>query len=310
MIEWWWLVFGVVVVLLLTLDLAVFHRHARHESTRRALLWSVIWIGLGLGFSLFVALVRGHDAALAYLTAYLIEESLSVDNLFVFLALFTYFGVASEHQHRVLFWGIVGAIVFRGLFIFAGVALISRFHWVIYILGILLVATGAKLGLGEAAQVHPERNLIVRWAGRVLPMQKSFHGERFTVRTNKGLRFTPLFLVLLAIESTDVMFAVDSVPAVLAVSRDAFVVYTSNIFAVLGLRALYFVLAGALRSLRLLRPALSIILVLVGVKMLLADVVEIPTEASLAVVAAILAAATTGSLLLTARAKREPRSER
>jgi tellurite resistance protein TerC len=296
--EWWWLVFGAVVVLLLTLDLAVFHRHARHESTRRALLWSVIWISLGLGFSLFVGLVRGHDAALAYLTAYLIEESLSVDNLFVFLALFTYFGVASEHQHRVLFWGIVGAIVFRGIFIFAGVALISRFHWVIYILGILLVATGAKLGLGEAEQVHPERNLIVRWASRVLPMEKSFHGERFALRTEKGLRFTPLFLVLLAIESTDVMFAVDSVPAVLAVSRDAFVVYTSNIFAVLGLRAIYFVLAGALRSLHLLRPGLALILVLVGVKMLLADAVEIPTAVSLIVVAAILAAATAGSLLL------------
>jgi tellurite resistance protein TerC len=308
--EWWWLVFGAVVLLLLTLDLAVFHRHARHESTRRALLWSVIWIGLGLGFSLFVGQVRGHDAALAYLTAYLIEESLSVDNLFVFLALFTYFGVASEHQHRVLFWGIVGAIIFRGIFIFAGVALISRFHWVIYILGILLVATGAKLGLGEAEQVHPERNLIVRWASRVLPMQKSFHGERFTVRSKTGLRFTPLFLVLLAIESTDVMFAVDSVPAVLAVSRDAFVVYTSNIFAVLGLRALYFVLAGALRSLRLLRPALAIILVLVGVKMLLADVVEIPTEASLVVVGTILVAATAASLVLPALAKRSSRSGR
>jgi tellurite resistance protein TerC len=307
--EWWWLVFGAVVVLLLTLDLAVFHRHARRESTRRALLWSAIWISLGLGFSLFVGLVRGHDAALAYLTAYLIEESLSVDNLFVFLALFTYFGVASEHQHRVLFWGIVGAIVFRGIFIFAGVALISRFHWVIYILGILLVATGAKLGLGEAEQVYPERNLIVRWASRVLPMEKRFHGERFALRTEKGLRFTPLFLVLLAIESTDVMFAVDSVPAVLAVSRDAFVVYTSNIFAVLGLRALYFVLAGALRSLHLLRPALATILVLVGVKMLLADVVEIPTEVSLAVVAAILAAATVGSLLLPAPKKRNAESE-
>lgn len=305
MTEWWWLVFGAVVVLLLALDLAVFHRHARHESTRRALLWSVIWISLGLGFSLFVGLVRGHDAALAYLTAYLIEESLSVDNLFVFLALFTYFGVASEHQHRVLFWGIVGAIVFRGIFIFAGVALISRFHWVIYVLGILLVATGAKLGLGEAEQVHPERNLIVRWASRVLPMEKSFHGERFALRTEKGLRFTPLFLVLLAIESTDVMFAVDSVPAVLAVSRDAFVVYTSNIFAVLGLRAIYFVLAGALRSLHLLRPGLALILVLVGVKMLLADAVEIPTAVSLIVVAAILAAATAGSLLLPDPKKRK-----
>ncbi|HVN33403.1 MAG TPA: TerC/Alx family metal homeostasis membrane protein [Thermoanaerobaculaceae bacterium] len=304
MTGWSWLVFGAVVALLLALDLGVFHRHSRHESTRRALLWSLVWVGLGLGFSLFVAAVRGQDAALAYLTAYLIEESLSVDNLFVFLALFTYFGVAAEHQHRVLFWGIVGAIVFRGLFIFAGVALINRFHWVIYILGVLLVATGAKLGLGEAEQVHPERNLIVRWASRVLPMVKSFHGERFAVKTESGLRFTPLLLVLLAIESTDVMFAVDSVPAVLAVSRDVFVVYTSNIFAVLGLRALYFVLAGALRSLRLLRPALAIILVLVGVKMLLSEVVEIPTGASLAGVAAILAAATAGSLLFPPRGRK------
>jgi tellurite resistance protein TerC len=295
---WWWLIFAAVVVLLLALDLAVFHRHSRRESTRTALLWSAVWVGLGLGFSLFVGLVRGHDAALAYLTAYLIEESLSVDNLFVFLALFTYFGVASEHQHRVLFWGIVGAIIFRGVFIFAGVALINRFHWVMYILGMVLVATGAKLGLGEQGDVHPERNLIVRWASRVLPMEKSFHGERFAVRTERGLRFTPLLLVLLAIESTDVMFAVDSVPAVLAVSRDAFVVYTSNIFAVLGLRSLYFVLAGALKSLRLLRPALAIILVLVGVKMLLGEVVEIPTEVSLAVVGLILAGATAGSLLL------------
>jgi tellurite resistance protein TerC len=185
------------------------------------------------------------------------------------------------------------------------VALINRFHWVTYILGLVLVATGAKLGLGEQEQVHPERNPIVRWASRVLPMERAYHGERFTVRTERGLRFTALFLVLLAIESTDVMFAVDSVPAVLAVSRDAFVVYTSNIFAVMGLRALYFVLAGALRSLRLLRPALAIILVLVGVKMLLAEVVEIPTEASLGVVAGILAAATAGSLLFPGPGKRK-----
>jgi tellurite resistance protein TerC len=295
---WGWLIFAAAVTVLMALDLSVFHRHARRESARQALLWSAIWIGLGLGFSLVVALVRGHQGALAYLTAYLIEESLSVDNLFVFLALFTYFGVAPEYQHRVLFWGILGAIVFRAMFIFAGVALIARFHWVMYILGILLVATGAKLGLGEAERVHPERNVVVRWASRVLPIERSFHGERFTVKTDRGWRFTPLLLVLLAIESTDVMFAVDSVPAVLAVSRDAFVVYTSNVFAVLGLRALYFVLAGALRSLRLLRPALAIILVLVGVKMLLAEVVEVPTEASLVVVAVILGVATVGSLLL------------
>ncbi len=304
MTEWWWWVFGAVVAILMALDLAVFHRHSRRESAHRALIWSVLWIGLGLGFSVFVWLVRGHDGALAYLTAYLIEESLSVDNLFVFLALFTYFGVAAEHQHRVLFWGILGAIVFRGIFIFAGVALLSRFHWVMYVLGLLLVATGAKLGLGPEEQVHPARNVVVRWASRVLPIDRQYHGERFAVRTAEGLRFTPLILVLLAIESMDIMFAVDSVPAVLAVSRDAFVVYTSNIFAVLGLRSLYFVLAGALRSLRLLRPALAIILVLVGVKMLLAEVFEVPTAASLAVVAAILAAATVGSLLAPDAAKR------
>jgi tellurite resistance protein TerC len=295
---WGWLVFAAAVAVLMALDLSVFHRHARRESTRQALLWSAIWIGLGLSFSLVVWATRGHQGALAYLTAYLIEESLSVDNLFVFLALFTYFGVAPEYQHRVLFWGILGAIVFRGIFIFAGVALIARFHWVMYILGLMLVATGAKLGLSEAERVHPERNLVVRWASRMLPIERSFHGERFTVKTGRGWRFTPLLLVLLAIESTDVMFALDSVPAVLAVSRDAFVVYTSNVFAVLGLRALYFVLAGALRSLRLLRPALAIILVLVGVKMLLAEVVEVPTEASLIVVAVILGVATVGSLLL------------
>ena len=305
MTEWWWWVFGALVVALIGLDLAVFHRHSRRESTRRALLWSVIWIGLGLGFSLFVWLVRGHDGALAYLTAYLIEESLSVDNLFVFLALFTYFGVAPEHQHRVLFWGIVGAIVFRGVFIFAGVALIARFHWVMYVLGLLLVATGAKLGLGGPEQVHPARNIVVRWASRVLPIDRAYHGDRFVVRTALGIRFTPLLLVLLAIESTDIMFAVDSVPAVLAVSRDAFVVYTSNIFAVMGLRALYFVLAGALKSLRLLRPALAVILGLVGAKMLLADVVEVPTGISLAVVALILAGATAGSLLLPGPGRRE-----
>ncbi|HNX51154.1 MAG TPA: TerC family protein [Thermoanaerobaculaceae bacterium] len=296
---WWWIVFAGLVVGLLALDLLVFHRHSHREGTREALLWSAVWVGIGLAFSLFVGWTRGHDQALAYLTAFLIEKSLSVDNLFVFLALFTYFAVAPEHHHRILFWGIVGAIITRGIFIFAGVALISHFHWLVYLLGVVLVATGAKLGLSAEEQVHPERNLLVKWASRVLPMERSYHGERFTIRTAKGgLRFTPMFLVLLAIESTDVMFAVDSVPAVLAVSQDAFVVYSSNIFAILGLRALYFVLARALQSLRLLRPALAIILVLVGVKMLISDVYEVSTALSLVVVGVILAAATVGSLLL------------
>ena len=298
-----WIVFAAVVATLLTLDIMFSHRGGKAQSIRRAAAWSALFVGTGLAFSIFVGYTRGTDAALAYLTALLIEQSLSVDNLFVFLALFTYFNVAAENQHRVLFWGIVGAWIMRGIFIFAGVALINEFHWVIYLLGIILVATGAKLGLSGAEEIHPEKNLVVRWASRVLPMEKNYHGEKFAIRDQRGIRFTPLFLVLLAIESTDLMFAVDSVPAVLAVSRDPFVVYTSNIFAIMGLRALYFVVAGALKALRYLRPALALILVLVGVKMLLAGFVEIPTVASLGAVAGILAIATIASLAVPERQK-------
>jgi TerC family integral membrane protein len=294
---WPWIVFGAVVVVLLTLDLAFFHRRGAHRSTSASALWSALFIGVGLSFAFVVGYARGAEAAFQYLTAFLIEESLSVDNLFVFLALFTYFGVPREHQHRVLFWGIVGAIVMRGLFITAGVALIHTFRWLIYVLGVLLIATGAKLGLGKGEEVHPERNLIVRWASRVLPLVRSYEGDHFTVRRNGRLLFTPLALVLLAVESTDLMFAVDSVPAVLAVSRDLFVIYTSNVFAVMGLRAIYSLLSGVLAALRFLRPALALILMLVGAKMLLSGVVEIPTLLSLAVVGAILTGATVLSLL-------------
>ena len=296
--NWPWVVFFAVVAVLLTFDLAVLQRRPSARTLRGASVWAAFFVGVGLAFSLFVWAVRGSRPAVEYLTAFLIEESLSVDNLFVFLALFTYFGVPRQHQHRVLFWGIVGAIVMRGVFIFAGVALLERFQWLIYVLGALLIATGAKLGLGDEVEVHPERNLIVRWASRVLPFTREYHGEQFIVRGRDGVRFTPLVLVLLAVESTDVMFAVDSVPAVLAVSRDIFVVYTSNIFAVMGLRALYSVMAGLLGALRFLRPALALILVLVGAKMLLAEVFEVPVAVSLLVVAAILAVATCASLLL------------
>jgi tellurite resistance protein TerC len=294
---WPWIVFGALVAVLLTLDLAFFHRRGVQRGTRASALWSALFVGVGLSFALVVGFARGSDAAFQYLTAFLIEESLSVDNLFVFLALFTYFGVPREHQHRVLFWGIVGAIVMRGLFITAGVALIHTFHWLIYLLGVLLIATGAKLGLGKGEEVHPERNLVVRWASRVLPLVRSYHGDRFAVRQEGRLRFTPLALVLLAVESTDLMFAVDSVPAVLAVSRDVFVIYSSNVFAVIGLRAIYSLLSGVLAALRFLRPALALILILVGAKMLLSSVVEVPTLLSLAVVGAILAGATVLSLL-------------
>lgn len=295
-----WVVFAAAVVSLLALDLFYVSKRVRHGGARVTAAWSAFFVGAGLAFSLFVGATRGSDAAMQYVTAFLIEESLSVDNLFVFLALFTYFGVPREYQHRVLFWGIVGAIVMRGAFISAGVALLHAFEWVIYVLGALLIATGAKLGLGGSEQVHPERNLLVRWASRVLPMVKEYHGEHFTVRVGGKLRFTPLILVLLAIESTDLMFAVDSVPAVLAVSQDIFVVYSSNIFAVIGLRALYSFLANALGALRFLKPALALILVLVGAKMLVSNVVHVPTSISLATVGSILAVATIASLL-TAR---------
>ncbi|MEW5876988.1 MAG: TerC family protein [Acidobacteriota bacterium] len=302
---WWWLVFAGLVLGALALDLLVFHRHAHRESMREAVTWSVVWVGLGLAFAVFVAVVEGRDSALAYLTAFLIEKSLSVDNLFVFVGLFAYFGVKPENQHRVLFWGILGAIVIRGLFIFVGISLITHFHWVNYLLGAILLATGAKLATG-GEEVHPEKNLVVRWAARILPFTKEFHGESFTVKDAKGLRFTPLFLALIAVEATDVMFAVDSIPAVLAISSDPFVVYTSNIFAILGLRALYFVLVGALRSLKYLRPALAFILVLVGVKMMVADFYHVETWVSLLVVGVLLGGATVLSLW---EARRERKGE-
>ena len=295
--HWPWLVFFALVAMLLTLDLAFVQRRPSARTLRGAAGWAAFFVGVGLAFSLFVWAVRGPGPAVEYVTAFLIEESLSVDNLFVFLALFTYFSVPRRYQHRVLFWGIVGAIVMRGVFIFAGVALLERFHWLIYVLGALLIATGAKLGLGDETEVHPERNPIVKLASRLLPMTREYHGEQFVVREHGRLRFTPLVLVLIAVETTDVMFAVDSVPAVLAVSRDVFVVYTSNIFAVMGLRALYSVMAGLLGALRFLRPALALILVLVGAKMLLAEVYAVPVAVSLLVVALILAVAAVASVL-------------
>lgn len=306
---WWWLVFAGLVLGALALDLLVFHRHAHRESMREAVAWSVFWVGLGLAFTVFVAMVEGRDSALAYLTAFLIEKSLSVDNLFVFVGLFSYFSVKPENQHRVLFWGILGAVVIRGFFIFVGVSLITHFHWVNYLLGAILLATGAKLATG-AEEVHPERNLVVRWASRWLPFTREFHGEAFAVRSDQGLRFTPLFLALVAVETTDLMFAVDSIPAVLAISSDPFVVYTSNIFAILGLRALYFVLVGALRSLRYLRPALALILVLVGVKMMVADFYHVETWVSLAVVGTLLVAATALSLVANRQERGRPPAAR
>lgn len=292
----WWIFFAFIILSALTVDLTLIHRHAHRESMREAIIWSIAWVGLGLFFSIFVFLVKGLDGGIAYITAYLIEKSLSMDNLFVFFGLFMYFGVPPENHHRVLFWGILGALFTRALFIFGGVVLLSRFDWVNYLLGLILLYTGAKL-LKQSEEVHPERNVVIRWLSRRIPMEHSYFGDRFFTRNPTGFKATPLFVCLISIEAMDVMFAVDSVPAVLAISHDPFVIYTSNIFAILGLRALYFVLAGALRSLRYLRPALALILSLVGIKMLLVDYIHVPVVLSLALITLILAGASFFSII-------------
>jgi TerC family integral membrane protein len=292
-----WIVFGVVVVLMLALDLGVFHREAREISTRSALKWTAFWVALGMAFNLLVLATRGPAEAGAYLTCYLTEEALSVDNIFVFVVIFRYFSVPSALQHRVLFWGILGALAMRALFIGAGVGLIQHFEWLTYVLGGFLIVTGAKLGFEQEKEVHPEKNPVLRMAQRFVPVTTHFEGPRFFV-TREGRRFaTPLFLALIAIETTDVVFAADSVPAALAITTDPFILYTSNVFAILGLRSMYFAVSGFMRYLRYLQQGLALILVFVGVKMLVAHRFPIATPWALGIVVGILTAAVIASLL-------------
>ena len=292
-----WAGFTLFILLMLALDLGVFHRKAHVVGFREALAWSGVWIGLALAFNAGVWHWFGAQRGLEFLTGYLIEKSLSVDNVFVFAVLFSSFAVPAAYQHRVLFWGILGALVMRAVFIFAGAAAIQRFHWVIFVFGGLLVLTGLKLLFRRDGEVHPERNPLFRLIRRVVPAVPEYHGEKFTV-VRAGRRYaTPLLLVLVAIEITDLVFAVDSIPAIFAVTRDPFIVFTSNIFAILGLRALYFLLAGAIRRLAYLHVGLALVLVFVGTKMLILDVYKIPTPVSLAVVAGLIAVAVTYSLV-------------
>ncbi len=294
---WLWTIFGVVVVGVMALDLGVFHRQSREIKFKEALAWSGIWIGLALGFMGLIALLRGRQPALEFLTGYVIEESLSVDNLFVFLLLFSFFRVPKQHQHDVLFWGILGAVVMRLIFIVAGVALINRFHWIIYIFGAVLVYSGVKMAFKKDEDIHPESNPVLKLFRRFYPVTKDYHGKSFFVRL-EGRRFaTPLFVVLLVAETTDLIFAVDSIPAVLAITRDPFIVYTSNIFAILGLRSLYFALVGVMNLFHHLHYGLSAILVFVGAKMILGHWCEIPTIIALGVVAVLLTLSVVASLI-------------
>jgi tellurite resistance protein TerC len=292
-----WALFGAIVIAMLALDLGVFHRKAKAVTVRDAAIWSGVWITLALSFNVFVFYKFGSDRALEFFQAYIIEKALSVDNLFVFLAAFSYFAVPAALQHRVLFWGILGALITRGIFIGLGAALLATFHWVMYVFGAILILTAFKLIRGGGEEIHPERNPVLKIFQRFVPLTPEYHGTHFMVKKDGRWYATPLFLVLVVIEATDVVFAVDSIPAVFAVTRDVFIVYTSNIFAIFGLRALCFLVASLVRRLRYLQPALAGVLGFVGVKMIIADRFPISDLLSLAVVGGILALATIISLI-------------
>lgn len=286
---YFWILFNVFVLLMLVLDLFVFHRQAHEVKIKEALLTSLFWITLALIFNGFIYYWRGEQAAMEFLTGYLIEKSLSVDNLFVFILIFNYFGVPGRFQHKLLFWGVMGALVLRGVFILVGVVLITKFHFLIYILGAFLVYTGIKMAFSKNAELDPEQNPLVKWASNHLPMTRTSPEGKFFVRQNGKLFATPMFLVLIMIESTDVVFAADSIPAILAISKDPFIVYTSNVFALLGLRALYFALAGIMQLFHYLHYGLSLILAFIGVKLIISDFYHIDMLYALLGVGGILA---------------------
>jgi tellurite resistance protein TerC len=289
---WFWVIFNACVLMVLAIDLFGFQRRAHAPSLREAAVWTCIWIILSLGFNAFIWHWEGQAKALEFLTGYLVEYSLSVDNIFVFVLVFSSFQVPTQYQHRVLFWGILSALVLRGLMIGLGVAFIQSFHWVLYLFGIFLLFTGARMLWHKRTVRDFNQSRLVRLARRFLPIIDRYHGPQFSVRLENGHRvLTPLALVLIVIEATDVLFAVDSIPAILGITTDPFIVYTSNICAILGLRSLYFLLAGLVDRVTYLKPALAVILAFIGIKMLLADIYPIPTVISLSVIASILLAA-------------------
>ena len=291
-----WILFMAFVLGMLALDLGVFHRNAHEIHRREALVWSVVWIGLAVAFNIGIYYFQGSDKGLEWTTGYLIEKSLSVDNVFVFLLIFSTFAVPAQYQHRVLFWGIIAALIMRGAMIAIGAQLIA-FHIIIYIFGGFLILTGLKFLRDTQEELALERNLFVRVARRFRPVTDTYEGQRFFVRRNGVLFLTPLFLVLLLVESTDLVFAVDSIPAIFAITDDPFIVFTSNVFAILGLRALYFVMSGYLSGLTYLKPALAAVLVFVGTKMVIVDIYKIPSLVSLAVIATVLVIAIAGSFV-------------
>jgi tellurite resistance protein TerC len=296
-VEWWaWVAVIAFILGMLAVDLLFFHREAHEVSIKEAATWSAIWIAISLVFGGIIWASLGGQAAGEYISGYLIEKSLSVDNLFVFALLLSYFAVPIEHQHRLLYWGVIGALMARAIFIFAGVALLDAFHWTIYVFGTLLVITGARMATHSDTEVHPDRNPILNLLRRVVPITDEYQGQHFFIRRDGRRWATPLLAVLVVIETTDVIFAIDSIPAIFAITRNTFLVFTSNAFAILGLRALYFLLAGFLGRLRYLNVGLAAVLVFVGVKMLLTDVYHVPVLASLLVIASMIGVSVVYSL--------------
>lgn len=297
---WLWVGFNVFVLAMLAVDLFVFHREAHEVASKEAAAWTVVWVALALLFGVGVYTFMGRDAGLAYFAGYLIEKALSVDNIFVFVLIFGFFRVPLRYQHRVLFWGILGALVMRGVMIAAGAYLIQQFHWVIYVFGAFLVFTGIRMATHRENDIDLEKNVVIRLVRRLLPVTAAYEGQKFFVRQDvdgtSRLAATPLFVVLALVETTDLIFAVDSIPAIFAVTQDPFIVYSSNVFAILGLRALYFLLAGVIHQFHYLKAGLSVVLVFVGAKMLTADFYEVPIGVSLGVIVVVLAVAVVASL--------------
>ena len=315
-----WVGFLLLISLLLALDLGVFHRKMHRIKTREAILWTIFWIFLALLFDVFIYysyhyhwlgigeslhhLQSGEDAALKYFTGYIIEKSLSLDNIFVIAMIFAYFHVQALYQHRVLYWGILGALIMRGVMIIAGIALINKFYWMIYLLGILLIFTAVRMLLTRKETIDPDKNLLVQLARKIYPVTKGYEGSKFFSRVGNRRAITPLFLVLLIIESTDVLFAVDSIPAIFAITTDPYIVFTSNVFAILGLRALYFALASMMERFRYLKLSLVFVLAYVGVKMLLSHVYKIPTLISLGIIIVFLSVGIIASIFASHREKK------
>jgi tellurite resistance protein TerC len=294
-----WIIFNAFVLVMLALDLGVFHRKIHEVKVKEALIWTFVWVALAMVFNAIIYFWKGQQQALEFFTGYLVEKALSIDNIFVFIMIFTYFQIPSRYHHKVLFWGIIGALIMRVIFIFAGVALMEKFHFTIYIFGALLIYTGYKMFFHNNAKIDPEKNPVVRFFRKFVPVTPDLHEDRFFTKLDGRRYATPLFLVLILIETSDLIFAVDSIPAILAITQDQFIVYTSNVFAILGLRSLYFALAGVVHRFWLLSYGLAVVLVFVGIKMLLVDFYKIPIEWSLLFIAAII----TGSIFLSLKFK-------